>query len=94
MDTNHYFSVSLYFRGAKSKPKKGVEVYDSDDERAYKNEKVPDPRSGDFFNDEVDDFHAKRDQVSLLCVHYDMLTLIYLFLYIGSELFVTRTNHD
>jgi hypothetical protein len=39
-------------------------VYDSDDERAYAREKVPDPRSEEYFNDEVDEFHANRDKVS------------------------------
>lgn len=49
------------FRGGKKR--KGVEVYDSDDERAYRNEKIPDPRSEEYFNDEVDEFHANRDKV-------------------------------
>ena len=59
-------------------------MYDSDDERAYKNEKVPDPRSSEYFNDEVDEFHAKRDQVFLLLspIISDMLVFMIQYLYI------------
>lgn len=39
-------------------------VYDSDDERAYEKEKVPDPTEDDYFYDEVDEFHQERDKVS------------------------------
>lgn len=42
-----------------------VPVYDSDDERKYKGEKVPDPTSDDYYHDEVDEFHSKRDKILL-----------------------------
>ncbi len=41
-----------------------VHVYDSDDERTYSKDNQPDPQADDFYHDEVDDFHAKKDKVS------------------------------
>ncbi|XP_074654216.1 something about silencing protein 10-like [Tubulanus polymorphus] len=40
-----------------------VEVYDSDDERAY--EKAPNPNAEDMFADDIDEFHSRRDKVLL-----------------------------
>lgn len=42
-----------------------VPVYDSDDERAYSKEDVPDPTDDSYFQDEVDDFHANREKLLL-----------------------------
>ncbi|XP_071497186.1 something about silencing protein 10-like [Diadema antillarum] len=39
--------------------------YDSDDPRAYENEKVPDPTSREYFYDDVDEFHANKDKINL-----------------------------
>ena len=49
-------------RGKKGRGSVAV-VYDSDDERAYQREDVPDPTSSEFYNDTVDDFHSDRDKV-------------------------------
>lgn len=40
-------------------------VYDSDDERAYEGEAVPDKAADDYFNDEVDQFHANKEKLLL-----------------------------
>lgn len=37
--------------------------YDSDDERKYEKEAVPDPTQDDYYHDAVDDFHAQKDKV-------------------------------
>lgn len=37
--------------------------YDSDDERKYAGEDVPDPTQDDYFHDAVDQFHAQKDKV-------------------------------
>lgn len=37
--------------------------YDSDDERKYAKEAVPDPTQDDYYHDAVDDFHAQKDKV-------------------------------
>jgi hypothetical protein len=42
-----------------------AETYDSDDERAYAKEKVPDPNDSDFFDDEIDQYHKQRDKILL-----------------------------
>ncbi|XP_041480309.1 something about silencing protein 10-like [Lytechinus variegatus] len=39
--------------------------YDSDDPRAYAKEKEPDPSSRDYIYDEVDEFHANKEKISL-----------------------------
>lgn len=45
--------------------KKVVDVveYDSDDERKYAKEAVPDPTQDDYYYDAVDEFHAQKDKV-------------------------------
>lgn len=47
--------------------KKVVDVveYDSDDERKYAKEAVPDPTQDDYYHDAVDDFHAQKDKILL-----------------------------
>ena len=40
-------------------------VYDSDDERAYASEKVPNPMDDDYFDDEIDQFHNERNKILL-----------------------------
>ncbi|XP_064641905.1 something about silencing protein 10-like [Lineus longissimus] len=40
-------------------------VYDSDDERTYKDEKIPDKEDDSYFYDDVDEFHATRDKILL-----------------------------
>ncbi|XP_022344725.2 something about silencing protein 10-like [Crassostrea virginica] len=47
--------------------KKQVEVvyYDSDDERSYAKEAVPDPTKDDYFYDAVDEFHAEKEKIML-----------------------------
>lgn len=37
-----------------------VVEYDSDDERKYEKEAVPDPTQDDYYHDAVDDFHAQK----------------------------------
>lgn len=51
--------------------KKVVDVveYDSDDERKYEKEAVPDPTQDDYYHDAVDDFHAQKDQVCAVNWH-------------------------
>lgn len=39
--------------------------YDSDDERKYEKEAVPDPTQDDYYHDAVDDFHAQKDKILL-----------------------------
>ena len=52
-------------RGGKKGKVKGskVVVYDSDDERAYEQERVPDPSSSEYYHDAIDDFHSNKDKV-------------------------------
>ncbi|XP_048759706.2 something about silencing protein 10-like [Ostrea edulis] len=49
------------------RPKKRKQVnvieYDSDDERKYAGEDVPDPTQDDYFHDAVDQFHAQKDKI-------------------------------
>ena len=42
-----------------------METFDSDDERAYSKEAVPDKDDEDFYHDEVDQFHSSREKVLL-----------------------------
>lgn len=51
--------------------KKVVDVveYDSDDERKYEKEAVPDPTQDDYYHDAVDDFHAQKDKVCAVNWH-------------------------
>lgn len=51
-----------YFRPRRKKVVDVVE-YDSDDERKYAKEAVPDPTQDDYYHDAVDDFHAQKDKV-------------------------------
>ena len=64
----------MLFRGKKSsssedkrkkrKSKNEEYEYVSDDERLYGDKDTPDPDSREYFYDEIDEFHAKRDKVS------------------------------
>ena len=40
-------------------------TYDSDDERAYAGEAVPDANDSDYYDDEIDQFHKQRDKLLL-----------------------------
>ncbi len=48
-------------------------MYDSDDERAYSKEKIPDPTSNEYFHDEIDDFHANKDKVFSQRAHLSLV---------------------
>ena len=56
--------ILFFFRGQK-KGIKQAPVYDSDDERFYENEKVPNQEDSDYYEDEVDRFHSKRNKILL-----------------------------
>ena len=59
-----YLTRILYHRGKSGKAKgQKLVVFDSDDERAYENERVPDPSSSEFYHDAIDDFHSNKDKV-------------------------------
>ena len=65
--TNNYFIINIFcvlYRGKGKKKQVTVPVYDSDDERAYSKEAMPDPDDDDFYHDEVDQYHAQKDKVS------------------------------
>lgn len=50
-------------RGRMKKPEESD--YDSDDPRAYEKERAPDPSSREYMYDEVDEFHATKEKISL-----------------------------
>lgn len=52
----------FFFRRKGGKEK--VAVYNSDDEDALSKENQPDPTSEEYFMDDIDVFHAKKDKVS------------------------------
>lgn len=56
-------NIVSYRKGGKEKK---VVVYNSDDEDVYKGEKQPNPNDDDYYMDDIDDFHAKKDKV---CIH-------------------------
>ena len=58
------YDVHSVYRNSKGTQKKEQEVYDSDDERAYENEKTPNRNDDDFYHDEVDEFHTQKEKVS------------------------------
>ena len=39
------------------------EYVSDDDERLYGDKEAPDPESRDYFYDDIDEFHAKREKV-------------------------------
>ncbi|KAK3091637.1 hypothetical protein FSP39_021428 [Pinctada imbricata] len=52
-------------KGKGKKKEVSVPVYDSDDERRYSREAVPDPNDDSYYHDEVDQYHAQKDKVLL-----------------------------
>ena len=54
-----------FYHFRKGRKGRAVVSYDSDDERAYAGERVPDKNADDFYHDEVDEFHDNRDKVSI-----------------------------
>eukprot|EP00057_Strongylocentrotus_purpuratus_P001168 XP_001195447.2 PREDICTED: something about silencing protein 10 isoform X1 [Strongylocentrotus purpuratus] len=52
-------------KGGGSRKKAEESDYDSDDPRAYAKEKAPDPSARDYIYDEVDEFHANKEKISL-----------------------------
>ena len=64
-------NLFYFFRGRKGssqekKKKSSREVYEyvsDDDERLYGDKAAPDPESRDYFYDDIDEFHAKREKV-------------------------------
>jgi hypothetical protein len=57
--------IVLTFIPFRKKIKPAAPVYDSDDERTYANEKIPDKEDDSYFYDDVDEFHASRDKILL-----------------------------
>ena len=60
----YHLSELLFYRRKGNKEK--VVVYDSDDENAYKGQKQPDPSAEDYYMDDIDEFHARKDKVGII----------------------------
>jgi len=53
-----------------------VETFDSDDERTYSKEKVPDSNDPSYYYDELDEFHQDKEKVGYIGYFHSFLSYI------------------